>query len=127
EGYAFLWEAYQRQPAPKLLAVARPHHFAWTGQKITLDGSKSWSADGKVIRYDWLFTDGSKGTGPTIERSYDRPGAYSEVLKVTDSQGRIDYDFAVVQILDKSQPERLPPTIHAAYAPTFGIKAGDPV
>jgi hypothetical protein len=26
EGYAFLWEAYQRQHAPKVIAVARPHH-----------------------------------------------------------------------------------------------------
>src|SRR5438552_4700741 len=25
EGYAFIWEAYQREQAPKLLAVARPH------------------------------------------------------------------------------------------------------
>jgi len=44
-----------------------------------------------------------------------------------DAGGRIDYDFAVVQVLDKAQPDELPPTIHASCAPTFGIKPGDPV
>jgi hypothetical protein len=127
EGYAFLWEAYQRQYAPKLIAVARPHHFLWAGQKVVLDGSKSWSADGKIAKFEWTFTDGNSASGATTERTYNQPGAFSEVLKITDSQGRIDYDFAVVQVLDKSQPERLPPTIHPAYSPTFGIKAGDPV
>ena len=41
DGYAFLWEAYQKEHQPKLLAVARPHHLIWSGEKITLDGSRS--------------------------------------------------------------------------------------
>jgi hypothetical protein len=44
EGYGFLWEAYQREYAPKIIAVARPHQFVFTGEKVVLDGSKSWSA-----------------------------------------------------------------------------------
>jgi murein DD-endopeptidase MepM/ murein hydrolase activator NlpD len=127
EGYAFLWEAYQEQYKPKILAVARPHHFVLTGDRLTLDASRSWSADGRIARYEWTFTDGTTATGPTATRSYTRPGSYSEILKVVDSQGRIDYDFAVVQVLDKEAPDKLPPTIHAAYYPTFGIKPGDEV
>src|SRR5207253_11174522 len=73
------------------------------------------------------FTDGKTATGATVERIYARPGVYSEVLKVTDGEGRIDYDFAVVNVLDKEHPDRLPPSIHAVYSPTFGIKPGDPV
>src|SRR5438093_4823734 len=34
EGYAFLWEAYQRQYAPNIVAVARPHHLVFTGEKV---------------------------------------------------------------------------------------------
>src|SRR5206468_7458 len=52
---------------------------------------------------------------------------YSEILKVTDAAGRSDYDFALVHVLDRRHPEELPPSIHAVYAPTFGIKPGDPV
>jgi murein DD-endopeptidase MepM/ murein hydrolase activator NlpD len=127
DAYPFLWEAYRREHSPQLVAVARPHHLVAAGEKVTLDGSRSWSAAGKVARYQWTFHDGSTAEGATAERVYKRPGSYSEVLKVTDARGRIDYDFAVVQVIDRAQKEKFPPTIHAAYAPTFGVRAGDPV
>lgn len=127
EGYAFLWEAYLAEHKPELLAVARPHHLAAIGGKVTLDGSRSWSKAGKIAKFAWRFTDGKTAEGATVERSYDRPGVYSEVLEVTDSTGRVEYDFAVVNVLDPKNPDKLPPSIHVNYAPTFGIQAGDPV
>lgn len=127
EGYAFLWEAYLAEYKPKLLAVARPHHFAAVGEKVVLDGTRSWSAAGKLTSFQWTFTDGTTATGATTERTYAKPGVYSEVLRVTDAAGRVDYDFAVVNVVDPKRPGRLPPSIHAAYAPTFGIQPGDPV
>jgi murein DD-endopeptidase MepM/ murein hydrolase activator NlpD len=127
EGYGFLWEAYQREYAPKIIAVARPHHFVVTGEKVVLDGSKSWSAAGKIARYDWTFTDGKTFNGPAVERTYSESGEYSEILKVTDVRGEVDYDFAIVLVIDKTAPDRLPPTIHPAFAPTTNIRAGDPV
>jgi murein DD-endopeptidase MepM/ murein hydrolase activator NlpD len=127
EGYAFIWEAYQRQYTPKIIAVARPHHFVFTGEKVILDGSKSWSASGKLARYDWTFTDGTTASGPTVERTYAQSGEYSEILKVTDARGEVAYDFAVVVVIEKSAPDRLPPTIHPAFAPTMNLRAGDPV
>lgn len=39
----------------------------------------------------------------------------------------MDYDFAVVDVIDKSAPDQLPPTIHPVFAPTQNIHAGDPV
>jgi murein DD-endopeptidase MepM/ murein hydrolase activator NlpD len=127
EGYAFLWEAYRREYQPKLLAVARPHYLVAVGERVLLDGSRSWAADRKLVAYNWSFTDGQTATGATVERTYSRPGVYSEVLKVTDGAGRIDYDFAVVNVLDLGHPDHLPPSIHAAYSPTFGVKPGDAV
>jgi hypothetical protein len=127
EGYAFLWQAYLREHKPEVLAVARPHRFAGVGEPVVLDGSRSWSRSGPVAGFEWTFGDGTTATGPRVERTYGRPGSYSEILKVTDRSGRVDYDFAVVQILDRSRPAELPPTIHATYAPTIGIRPGDPV
>jgi murein DD-endopeptidase MepM/ murein hydrolase activator NlpD len=127
DAYPFLWEAYQREQKPPIIAVARPHHLIATGEKVTFDGSRSWSASGKITRYQWTFGDNSTAEGPTIERTYDKPGSYSEVLKVSDASGQVDYDFAIVQVLDRKQSDKLPPTIHASYAPTFDIKVGDPV
>jgi hypothetical protein len=127
EGYAFLWEAYLHEYHVRLLAVARPHQLAAVGQKVVLDGSRSWSARGPIASYEWTFADGQKATGAKAEHTYAKPGVYSEVLKVTDTAGQSDYDFGVVQILDPKHPDRLPPSIHAAYYPTFGIQPGDPV
>ncbi len=132
EGYAFLWEAYQRQYAPEIIAVARPHSYAWVGETVTLDGSRSWSRSGRISRYEWTFSDGSTGGGPTVRRVYDRPGTYSEILKVTDSRGRSSYDFAVVQVAgkpvdDSHREETLAPTIHASYFPASDVRAGQPV
>jgi len=125
EGYAFLWEAYQRQFAPKITAVARPHHFVYAGDKVVLDGSKSSSASGNIVSYDWTFTDGTTARGAVVERTYARSGEYSEILKVSDARGEVDYDFAVVLVVEKSAPDQLPPTIHPAFSPTTNIHAGD--
>lgn len=127
EGYAFLWEAYRRQFAPKIIAVARPHQFVYAGDKVILDAGKSWSAAGPIARYDWTFTDGATASGATVERTYARSGEYSEILKVTDARGETDYDFAVVLVIDRAAPDRLPPTIHPAFAPTTTIHPDDPV
>jgi murein DD-endopeptidase MepM/ murein hydrolase activator NlpD len=127
DGYAFLWETNLRERQPKLIAVARPHHFVSLGEKVVLDGSRSWSAAGKIVKFEWTCTDGQTGDGPTLERAYSKPGIYSEILKVTDAAGLVDYDFAFVDVVDRAHPEQIPPSIHPAYAPTQGIKAGDQI
>ena len=127
EGYAYLWESYVKQYNPKVIAVARPHHFVNVGQSLTLGGLKSRSLTAEIDRYEWTFSDGSRATGPVQRRSYDKPGEYSEILKVVDSEGNFDYDFAVVQVFSSYTPNRFPPSIHAAYYPTQNIKSGDPV
>ncbi len=127
EGYAFLWEAYLHERQPAVLALARPHHLVQPGEKVALDGARSWSRSGTIARYDWTFSDGSTASGPGVERVYDQPGEYSEVLKVTDDGGNVSYDFAVIKVLDRGASGPLPPGIHAAYAPTQSIHPGDPI
>ena len=127
EGYAYIWESYVHQYNPPLIAVARPHHLVFTGQTVTLNGGKSRSIAGEIITYEWTFSDGSTSSGPIQQRTYNLPGTYSEVLKIVDSKGNVDYDFAVVQVRDKINPDQMPPSIHANYYPTFDIKPGDPV
>ncbi|OFX33754.1 MAG: hypothetical protein A2W90_21960 [Bacteroidetes bacterium GWF2_42_66] len=125
--YPFIWEAYRNQYNPAIIAVARPHQLVPVGKVVVLDGRKSKSFEGEITLYEWLFTDGSKASGALQERNYEKPGTYSEVLKAVDSKGNIDYDYAVIQVIDPNDPSALPPTIHASYYPTTGIRAGDPV
>ncbi len=124
EGYAFLWQSYHQDHPADVVAVARPHALLWAGQKAQLDGSNSWGQD---LKYEWTFTDGGVAAGKRTERLYEKPGTYCEILKVTNGAGKVDYDFAVVQVIDKAHPDKVPATIHATYAPTFGIRPGDPV
>ena len=126
EGYAFLWEAYLRQYQPHLIAVARPHQAALIGEKVQLDGSRSYT-DSRIERYEWTFCDGETASGAHVEHTYSRPGTYSETLKITDDHGRTDYDFETVSIADARHPEQTPPSIQAAYWPTQGIAPGKPV
>lgn len=127
DGYAFVWQAYRQQYEPEIVAVARPHHLAYTGQQVELDASKSWSADGPIAEYAWTFCDGTTATGPTVQREYERAGQYSEIVEVRDSAGHVAYDFQVVVVIDREHPERVPIAIHANYHPTFDLKAGDEV
>lgn len=127
EGYAFIWQAYQDQYQPEIVAVARPHHLVYTGQAVELDASRSWSKAGQIAQYAWTFCDGTTATGPKIRRVYDRAGQYSEIVKVTDAAGNIAYDFAIAVVIDRDHPDRVPIAIHANYYPTFGLQAGDEV
>jgi hypothetical protein len=109
-----------------VIAVARPHVFARVGQTVNLDASRSWARSGKIASYEWTFSDGSRAKGPHIERRYDTPGCYSEILKVTDDKGAVSHDFAIVQVAgDEGNP--LPPSIHATYSPTTNLKPNQPI
>lgn len=126
-GYALIREAYLEHCEQKVFAVARPGNLVRAGEEVSLDGSRSWSADGKIASYEWLFDDGTKVSGARVKRTYTRPGRYSETLRVTDSEGRVDYDFARIIVVAQMQPELYPPYVHLCYYPTSEIQPGDPV
>ena len=113
--------------AATLVAAARRKRFLLAGDEATLDASKSWSSTGSIQSYEWLFSDGTQATGPMIRRNYSKPGFYSEILKVTDKAGNIDYDFAEVHVVNPKTPDRYAPGIHAVYWPTFGNRPGQPI
>jgi len=123
----YLWEAYVNKYKPSVMAVARPRLLARTGDEVTFNGSKSVSLTGDIVSYQWIFTDGTTANGPVQKRSYSVAGEYSEVLKITDSKGNVDYDFTYIQVYDKDNPDKRIPAIHPVYYPTLDIKPGDPV
>ena len=96
------------------------------GERVALDGSLSWSRSGRIAHYDWTFSDGTTASGARVERAYERAGEYSEVLKITDGRRNVSYDFAVVQVLDPSEPGPLPPGIHAALCSDAEPPSGRP-
>ena len=127
DAYAFALQAYQAERTPAVLAVASPHHLAWAGRPVLLDGSRSHSPAGRPLRCTWTFGDGNTAGGATVERTYARAGVYREMLEARDDAGNSAVDFATVVVLDPDRPDELPPSIHAAYAPTCDIRPGQPV
>lgn len=132
DSYPYLWQSYIEEHDPAVIAVARPHIKTLPGKTVLLDASRSWAKSG-IESFSWQFMDGSSGDGAMVTRSYDRPGTYSEIVKVTDNKGNFDYDFIRVVVYPEPLSEsnanfvHSVPRVHAAYHPTFNIKPGDPV
>jgi len=59
------------------------------GQNATFDASKSVDV-GKIVSYEWSFGDGTNGTGPIVEHSYDKGGTYQVEVNVTNNEGVSD-------------------------------------
>ncbi|MBN2001110.1 peptidoglycan DD-metalloendopeptidase family protein [candidate division KSB1 bacterium] len=128
EGYAYIWQAYQQQYKPALVAVARPHIYAHVGEQVMLNGNKSWAFAG-INEYGWQLSDGNQSTGAKCTITYTKPGQYSEILKITDNNGNSEYDAATVTVFDTTlaPAQQIPPTVHAVYYPSLRILPGDPV
>ena len=126
-GYAFLWEAYRTQYKPELVANARRKHFLRVGDTANLDATQSYNSRSSALEYEWTFTDGTASKEPRVSRRYDRPGFYSEILKVTDEAGNIDYDFAEVLVLDPARPDEYVPRMHASFWPTLDNRVDQPI
>ncbi|HTM27651.1 MAG TPA: PKD domain-containing protein [Vicinamibacterales bacterium] len=59
------------------------------GNNITFDASTSQPATGRtIVSYNWVFDDGSTGTGKTVTHAYGAAGTFNVRLTVTDDQGR---------------------------------------
>ena len=43
--------------------------------------------NGDALSYEWDFGDGSKATGPTAQKLYEKAGGFNVTLKVTDAKG----------------------------------------
>ena len=129
DAYPFVWEAYRRQFKPELFACARPHQLSWTKEPVTHEATRSWSYRGPdhIKKYEWTFSNGETATGPVVTRIYAKPGAYDEIVKITDAEGNVDYDFSRVRVVDPKHPNQMPPSVHATYYPTRNLKPGQAI
>lgn len=129
DAYAFLWQGYRELYDPALLAVARPGHVIFAGDTVTHDGSRSWSRDGVLEKFEWQFSDGSNASGPLVKKAYPDPGSFCETLTVTNADGNTDVNFVRVLVFSRGEKGEVidPPRLHATFHPTFDIRAGQPI
>jgi hypothetical protein len=125
--YPFLLEAYLRDYADSVLAMAGGYYFAMPGDLIQLDASRTVARPGRrIVRYRWLLHDGREfeGERPTVRAV--EPGLYSEELRVWADDGSEDRDYAQLRVWDAARGGR----IGAGWfyhSPVRGARAGRPI
>jgi PKD domain len=65
----------------------------------TFDASGSSDSDGTIVSYEWVFGDGTIGTGSTVQHAYAQPGTYSVTLTATDDDGAVGSESKVVTLI----------------------------
>ncbi len=125
--YPWVREAYRAASGARLMAVARPHHTARTGEAVLFDGGQSEAFGGKVVSYRWEFSDGSVAEGPAVKKAFDRPGYYAVVLRVEDDRGGRDFDVSQVRVYTAAVPEDVLTTLFFTGWPSAGARAGEAV
>jgi len=58
-----------------------------TPTTVLLDGTPSIDPDGTLVSYQWLFGDGTTGSGAEVEHTYPGRGEFAVTLVVIDDRG----------------------------------------
>jgi murein DD-endopeptidase MepM/ murein hydrolase activator NlpD len=125
--YPWIMSAYEVATGHGLFAVARPHRTAITGEKVVFDGRASIALDGKIVSYQWEFPDGTSLDGPIATKVFDRPGAYTAILRVEDDRGGRDLDICRIRVYSAQQPEDALTTLFFTVSPSLGVRPGSSV
>lgn len=80
--------------------------IAAPNERIQFDAGGSFDRDGKILRYEWDFGDGTTGTGVLISRTYSNPGKYLVRLRVTDDYflSECNYSIDTSTVIINSKP-----------------------
>jgi len=125
--YPWILTAYRASTGVPLIAVARPHHTAITGERVVFDGTNSAAFKGKIVSFRWEFPDGTIAEGPVATKIFSRPGAYSAILRVEDDRGGRDFDICRIRVYSARQPEDMLTTLFFTVSPSLGVRPGSSV
>jgi PKD repeat protein len=110
------------------VANAKGPYTGDEGSSIEFDGSGSYDPDGTIDSYDWVFGDGTTGTGSNPTHAYADNGEYTVTLTVIDDDGGIGIDTATATISNVAPTADAggPYTGYVGPAVTFAGSATDP-
>ena len=65
---------------------------------VVFDASDSYDPDGRIIKYEWNFGDGTSAEGKVVTHVYSLPGSYAVTLTITDNDGLSDTTTKVIAV-----------------------------
>lgn len=84
------------------------------GEKVSIDGTASSDADGRIAQYVWTFSDGYKASSAVVKRTFSRSGDYVANLRVVDDLGASSATVSETITVVANQP----PVASFTYSPT---------
>ena len=93
-----------------------------TATAVLLDGTFSSDPDGDIASFQWLFGDGTTGSGATVEHTYPQIGRFEVTLVVIDNRGA---SHMVTKTIDLSELE--PQSESTAQSSNTGASSRPPV
>jgi PKD repeat protein len=69
------------------IAVPGEEQRVSPGQKVVLDGARSYDVDGEITAHHWDLSDGTALAGARVEHAFAAPGSYLATLTVEDAAG----------------------------------------
>ncbi|MEM2899676.1 MAG: PKD domain-containing protein, partial [Thermoplasmata archaeon] len=94
---------------------------ALTYTEITMSASGSTDPDGYIVKYTWMFGDGTVGVGETVTHQYKKKGVYTITVTATDNNGM---SMAVPKSI---RIDNRAPTASFVYSPSENIMSLEPV
>jgi len=89
---------------PRVIIIAKPQNGP-SPLKVNFYGSKSRSANGKIISYEWNFGDGDRSNKPNPSNTYWSttygPREYTVTLTITDNKGMASSASTVIKVVNK--------------------------
>jgi PKD domain/Bacterial Ig domain len=88
--------------APPVVDAGPDATVPW-GVPVTLEGAATDpDGDSNAMTAAWSFGDGATGTTLEATHAYDQPGTYTATLAVTDADGGVSSDTAVVAVVPRA-------------------------
>ena len=99
------------------------------GLAVAYDATASSDPDGQVVRFQWLFGDGTTGSGSSVIHTYAQASAYTVTLLVGDNGGAASLvtqtvDVANLRSRSTASPSTSPGTSSAASAAQVPVGNG---
>ncbi|MCO6430279.1 MAG: PQQ-dependent sugar dehydrogenase [Deltaproteobacteria bacterium] len=74
--------------------------------QVSFVGGKSFDPDGRIVKWEWSFGDGSTAMGQNVSHVYRIAGDFTVTLRVTDREGGVGVAQAKVHVLSPPAASR---------------------